>query len=158
MQKKLTLHIVSFYIILTILISLGVSAITKIHKSIDDVGLKQEKISQQVDELHVVSGHSSIPYKKYVGKFTATFYCPCAKCVGSKKQIRTSTGNIPHPNHTIAVDSNIIPLHSIVYIKDLGFYVAEDTGGAIKGNKVAVISIGWDPGLFSLNRIMSLLV
>ena len=26
---------------------------------------------------------------------------------------------------------------------------------ALKGNKVAIISIGWDPGLFSLNRLLS---
>lgn len=120
------------------ILSLLCFATQKICTLINDVSLKQEKMSQQMENLHVVSGHSSIPYKRYVGKFTATFYCPCEKCVGKKNQVRTSTGNIPHPNHTIAVDKNIIPLHSIVYIKNLGFYVAEDTGGAIKGHKVDI--------------------
>lgn len=122
---------------LSAVLILGSFAVKKICKSINDVRLKQEKISQQVEDLHVI-GHGSIPYKRYAGKFIATFYCPCEKCVGKKKEIKTSIGNIPHANRTIAVDSNVIPLNSIVYIKDLGFFVAEDTGGAIKGNKVDI--------------------
>lgn len=42
----------------------------------------------------------------------------------------------------IAVDPKVIPLHSIVYIggtrKHDGLYIAKDTGGAIKGNKVDI--------------------
>lgn len=42
----------------------------------------------------------------------------------------------------IAVDTNIIPMHSLVYIEgagDLsGFYEAKDTGGVINGNKIDI--------------------
>ena len=46
-------------------------------------------------------------------------------------------------NHTIAVDPNVIPLGSIVYIESDsplvgGFYVAEDVGSAIKGNRIDI--------------------
>lgn len=46
-------------------------------------------------------------------------------------------------NHTIAVDPNVIPLGSIVYIESDsplvgGFYVAEDIGSAIKGNRIDI--------------------
>lgn len=46
-------------------------------------------------------------------------------------------------NHTIAVDPKVIPLGSIVYIESDsplvgGFYVAEDIGGAIKGNRIDI--------------------
>lgn len=34
-------------------------------------------------------------------------------------------------------------------------YYQEVNKKALKGNKVAIISIGWDPGLFSLNRLLS---
>ena len=40
-------------------------------------------------------------------------------------------------NHTIAVDTDIIPLGSTVYIDGVA-YVAEDTGGAIKGNRIDI--------------------
>lgn len=45
--------------------------------------------------------------------------------------------------HTIAVDPNVIPLGSIVYIESDsplvgGFYVAEDIGSVIKGNRIDI--------------------
>ncbi|WP_411681906.1 3D domain-containing protein [Clostridium thailandense] len=39
---------------------------------------------------------------------------------------------------TIAVDPRVIPLGSTVYVEDYGYAVAEDTGGAIKGNLIDV--------------------
>ena len=51
----------------------------------------------------------------------------------------TATGTRATPYRTIAVDPKVIPLGSIVYVK--GFkdpFLAEDTGGAIKGHKVDI--------------------
>ena len=133
--------LIKIFTLATILI-LGGLAVGKICNLINNVHIKQDKILNQVNELHVADGHVAggyvIPYKRFAGKFTATFYCPCEICVGKQKQIRTSTGHIPHAKRTIAVDASIIPLHSIVYIKGLGFFVAEDTGSAIKGKRIDV--------------------
>lgn len=133
-------HFIAWKIVsLILLLSLGYFGVQKICSSINNINAKQEKLSRQVSELHVVDGrYSSIPYKRYAGKFTATFYCDCPICVGKKSVIRTATGSIPHSKRTIAVDTNIIPMHSIVYIKGLGFYIAEDTGGHIKGKRVDI--------------------
>lgn len=90
-------------------------------------------IKQLNQEENILKNH-----QKYIGKFNATFYCSCPKCVGNKRNIKTATGNIPIANKTIAVDTNIIPLHSIVYIKGMGFYVAEDTGANIKGRRIDI--------------------
>jgi 3D (Asp-Asp-Asp) domain-containing protein len=40
--------------------------------------------------------------------------------------------------HTLAVDPRVIPLGSKVYVPGLGWFLAHDTGGAIKGNIVDV--------------------
>lgn len=50
----------------------------------------------------------------------------------------TATGRIAQPQHTIAVDPALIPLGSIVYIDGIGYRVAEDVGGAIKGRHIDV--------------------
>lgn len=50
----------------------------------------------------------------------------------------TATGAKTTPGRTIAVDPNVIPLGSRVYIDGIGWRTAEDTGGAIKGNKLDV--------------------
>ena len=48
---------------------------------------------------------------------------------------RTATGTQARVG-AIAVDPSVIPLGSSVYVEGYGFATAEDTGGAIKGNKV----------------------
>jgi len=50
---------------------------------------------------------------------------------------RTATGTYPHWG-TVAVDPNVIPLGSTVYIQGLGVFHAEDTGGAVIGDHVDV--------------------
>lgn len=50
----------------------------------------------------------------------------------------TATGTVPKYG-TIAVDPSVIPYGTKVYIKELDkVFTAEDTGGAIKGNKIDI--------------------
>lgn len=42
----------------------------------------------------------------------------------------------PNGLSTVAVDKNVIPLGSKVYVEGYGYAIASDTGGAIKGNKI----------------------
>lgn len=69
-----------------------------------------------------------------LGQFKISAYCACAKCCGKSDGI-TATGVKATANRTIAVDPNVIPLGSKVKIGDR-IYVAEDTGGGIKGNRI----------------------
>lgn len=140
MKIKTRYFVIMKIISLIILISMGYIGMKKISDSIRHVGAKQDKIFQQLDKMDVAGHHSSsvIPYKSYLGRFTATFYCDCPLCVGNKSVVRTATGYKPRNMRTIAVDPAMIPLHSIVYIKELGFFVAEDTGGHIKGKRVDI--------------------
>lgn len=50
----------------------------------------------------------------------------------------TASGKVAKPRHTIAVDPGLIPLGSRVFIKGVGYRVAEDVGGAIKGRHIDV--------------------
>ena len=140
-MKQLKSKIIFWLIGLLILVGFQ----TYFHKNIV---LKQNEQHQEVmQKLHAVDDHVvdnaivgkiAMPYKSYAGKFSATFYCSCPICVGHKPIIKTASGNKPITNKTIAVDTSIIPLHSIVYIKDMGYYVAEDTGGHIKGKRIDI--------------------
>lgn len=69
-----------------------------------------------------------------LGKFKISAYCHCVQCCGKSDGI-TATGTTVQTNRTIAVDPRVIPLGSKVLI-DGQEYVAEDTGGAIKGNRI----------------------
>lgn len=47
----------------------------------------------------------------------------------------TFTGTLARPG-VAAVDPEVIPLGSVIYVPGYGYARAEDTGGAIKGRKV----------------------
>lgn len=72
-----------------------------------------------------------------LGNYKLTFYCPCELCNGVAGA-KTASGTTPTEGRTIAVDSSVIPLGSRVYIEGYGVFIAEDTGGAIKNNKIDV--------------------
>lgn len=75
-----------------------------------------------------------------------TAYCCCVKCcgiwsaehesrIGTDYIQKTSSGTIPEEGRTIATDPKVIPTGSFVII-DGHQYIAEDVGGAIKGNRI----------------------
>jgi len=49
----------------------------------------------------------------------------------------TASGTIVRPG-VVAVDPEVIPLGTKIIIEGMGTYVAEDTGGAIKGNRLDI--------------------
>ncbi|MCD8054226.1 MAG: SH3 domain-containing protein [Lachnospiraceae bacterium] len=74
-----------------------------------------------------------------LGTFKITAYCGCSKCCGSSCTGKTASGATPKANYTIAVDKSVISLGTKVKLGDSDtVYVAQDTGGAIKGNKIDV--------------------
>lgn len=73
-----------------------------------------------------------------LGKFKLTAYCPCKKCNGKWAGGITSTGVTAKAGRTIAVDPKKIPYGTEVTIDGYGVRIAEDCGGAIKGNRIDV--------------------
>lgn len=72
----------------------------------------------------------------FLGYYTLTYYCSCSKCCGSYTNGITASGKTAQVNHTVAVPPGI-SLGTTLKIGD-SIYVAEDRGGAIKGNKIDV--------------------
>ncbi|MEF2968761.1 G5 domain-containing protein [Paenibacillus sp. M1] len=79
-------------------------------------------------------GGVSFKYKKILKNVTLTAYSSEEDGIGT----RTASGTRVTEGRTIAVDSSVVPLGWWVYIEGVGFRKAEDTGGAIKGNKMDV--------------------
>ena len=90
------------------------------------------------------SSRGSFRYSK-VMTMTATAYDLSYESTGKRPGDRwygiTASGTKVRPG-VVAVDPNVIPLGTKLYVEsldgtpDYGFCVAEDTGGAIKGNKI----------------------
>ena len=61
---------------------------------------------------------------------TSSWGCDCTGCTGI-----TKSGTVPQEGRTIAVDPSVIPLGTEVMFNG-EIYLAEDIGGAIKGNVI----------------------
>ncbi|WP_332650549.1 ubiquitin-like domain-containing protein [Lysinibacillus sp. 54212] len=69
---------------------------------------------------------------------TATAYTPY--CNGCSGKSATGIDLRSNPNlKLIAVDPNVIPLGSKVWVEGYGYAIAGDTGGSIKGNKIDIL-------------------
>lgn len=77
-----------------------------------------------------------------LGEFVVTHYCGGACCCGAYADGITATGTKATEGRTIAVDPSVIPYGSevAVFYDDgrICYYIAEDCGAAIKGNRIDV--------------------
>ena len=78
----------------------------------------------------------------YLGEYTLTAYCACAKCCGRWSNGYTATGTLATEGRTIAVDPGVVPYGSkVLLIWPDGTqheYIAEDCGSGINGNRIDV--------------------
>lgn len=75
-----------------------------------------------------------------VGQFTLTAYCPCPICCGAYSNMEnptTSSGTRATAGRTIAADTSVFPFGTRLKINGQ-IYTVEDTGGAIKGNRIDI--------------------
>lgn len=77
-----------------------------------------------------------------LGEFTLTAYTAGPESTGKSPGDRgygiTSSGARVTEGVTIAVDPDVIPIGSRVYIEGIGYRVAQDTGSVIQGNRIDV--------------------
>jgi 3D (Asp-Asp-Asp) domain-containing protein len=95
------------------------------------------KITTEAGYAYIKSEYLSDTETEYIplGRFKVSHYCiePHKHICGTGTGL-TKLGTKVHPG-SLSVDPRIIPLGSTVMINGVE-YIAEDTGGAIKGNKV----------------------
>lgn len=98
----------------------------------------QAQATEIESKQEVIELSSDCAYMGYqsLGEFVITHYCACEKCTIDGDGI-TASGTQATAGRTIAVDPEVIPYGTTVII-DGHAYVAEDCGGAIKGNRIDI--------------------
>lgn len=98
--------------------------------------------TRKAEMLYTEETAEEVPALTSLGEFTVTHYCPCSRCCGRWADGITATGTVATEGRTIAVDPDVIPLGSrvAVFYDDgrISYYIAEDTGSQILGNKIDV--------------------
>ena len=94
---------------------------TKYQRLYDEVSVRNEQLEAELENW------------RNLGQFTITYYWPGEDRYGALN----STGIQATEGMTVAVDPAIIPYGSKIKI-DGKVYIAQDCGGAIKGNKIDV--------------------
>jgi uncharacterized protein YabE (DUF348 family)/3D (Asp-Asp-Asp) domain-containing protein len=107
------------------------------------VNLSIKKLSATSPEADNVSKDGiEFGYKQIINNVTLTAYSDDFASTGKNKSDPQSgitySGTTVKEGRTIAVDKNVIPIGWWVFIDGIGFRRAEDTGGAIKGNKIDI--------------------
>lgn len=130
------------------------------HISVKSLEKEQEKMQQEKQIAYVQNGRlngDDVPAEGYASlqamglsvediyehsnTFKVTHYCGCSKCCGkwsggSATDAVGCLGISLTPYYSIAVDPTVIPLGTILWDDSGNYYRAEDTGSAIKGNRI----------------------
>lgn len=105
---------------------------------INEENAPKESTTESTDVTNEVTEESEPDEPKRIpmGEFKITYYCGCYSCSEGYGTM-TSTGVRAVEGRTIAVDPTVIPYGAKVYINNHE-YIAEDCGGAIKGNDIDI--------------------
>lgn len=119
----------------------GFSVKNDVENALTETTVSQETTEQTTVEETIEIELTTVKFEDIpdlieLGTFKLTAYCVCEKCCGKSDGI-TFSGVKATPYKTVAVDRNIIPLGTELYING-DYFVAQDTGGAVKGNVIDV--------------------
>jgi len=124
-----------FWVLVSVSVSLAVIFVLTQNDRIDSFLVKTETEIVVEKEPVYITNVKEIEKETEWFYFVATGYSANDSLQGTNNI--TATGK-EIKKGMIAVDSKIIPLGTRIEIKDIGVFVAEDTGGKIKGNRIDI--------------------
>ena len=120
------------------------SPIERIQLEVPDCPLETLEPLSEIDKILTLDYGEKI----YIGEFRLTAYCSCSKCCGKwalnrpkdengNEIVYGAAGIALTEGISVAVDPKVIPYGTIIEFDDK-LWIAHDTGGAIKGNRIDV--------------------
>lgn len=137
-QNRLEIRIYLFYLLL--LISTYIMLPTTVEDE-KEIAVEEIIVADTSDTFKIepqsINSEQTDKVTSHIKKFRVTAYCACRKCCGQWSDGYTATMTKATQGRTIAVDPNVISLGSTVIINGYS-YIAEDTGSAIKGDRIDI--------------------
>ncbi|MBF0404100.1 MAG: 3D domain-containing protein [Nitrospirae bacterium] len=129
------------YVLPLIIMALAFFAGTHYVGLIDGLKEKNDQLIRQIAHLEekFLSDKEKFLTELQKDEFEITAYEPSARSCGKWAKFGiTKSGTSPNRLRTVAVDPDVIPIGSLVYIDGIGWRVAEDTGSRVKGKIIDV--------------------
>ena len=145
-KRRMRARVVLVALLVMIALLLCVAAVraegVQVTADIPEEKIVQSAIMEQTEAIE------EEPVYESLGIFRCTAYCSCYECCeewalnrpvdeDGNEVVLTASGERAEQGKTIAVDTSVIPFGSVLMI-DGQEYVAQDRGGAIKGQRIDV--------------------
>ncbi len=127
-------------IITLIMLTLFFFASQDVQESVPKVNFFSEQFLGIIDslqkELTAYKDRERIFLKQiYYEEYIVTAYLPIDSAEGRYSGL-TASRAVAKPYFTVAVDPTVVPINSWIWIEGLGWWKAQDTGDAIRGQKI----------------------
>lgn len=123
---------------------------------------QQNKIvKDQTDKINLLNmklkdAKNANQHLKDLGTFKITYYDlkyeSCGKTPNDPAYGHTKSGVLAKPNVTVAVDTNVIPMGSYIYIDKIGCRIAQDTGNKVLKNHIDVFVNDFSYDKYKINQ------
>lgn len=170
----LTLAVLTLFCLICSVSTKQASTSKNTHESGAKIDFTDQSIILQTEVQKPIETATEPPKQPKTIELVATAYCSCKKCCGKWAENRptdehgtgfvfTATGTQAIQGRTIAVDPTVIPYGTKLLIKGAegipdNIYIAEDCGGAIKGNRIDIYfcdhSAAWRFGVQNVTAVI----
>ena len=142
-MKKVKIHpfrLLSLWL-LSLLIVFMLTRLTVAEKEVETVKYitltETEYITIYPEEAEEVEEIIENKLQISLGEYNVSAYCSCSQCCGKSDGI-TFSGEKAVEGITIAADTRVHPIGTVLYIEGIGERVVQDIGGSIYGNRIDV--------------------
>ncbi|KJR41185.1 3D domain protein [Candidatus Magnetoovum chiemensis] len=136
--ENFALRLKVYSAVFVMLISYATTVLT-FQESLETIEVEKAALQQNISKLeeNILVMEEQFLSQLIADDFIVTAYEQSKKSCGKwSKYCKTKTGTTPHKLRTVAVDPKVVPLGSLLYIEGVGWRIAEDIGGVVKGNKI----------------------
>lgn len=128
--------VVAVYTLVVVTVGMVNSTALRLEEQLSGARKEIQNLNNRIAEM-TVDLSLLLPPCYAAEEFIITAYEPSERSCGKWAETGlTKTGTRPAEFRTAAVDPELIPLGSLIFVSGVGWFVAEDTGRLIKGKRI----------------------
>lgn len=107
-------------------------------KGMEDTAIDQKYSVSARPILFDAVSYPSFDNTSLMGQYSVFFHCDCPTCTGRAEGDLNKVGSQNVEGVTVAVDPEVIPYGTKIYVEGLGTFIAQDSIYTTKGNAISI--------------------